>query len=92
MVAYADLAGRPLIETATRCTHATLGDVVITFWIYGIGALAANKLSWGLQHVVDKFTPEPTPISRTVPSASGTISWRISDMGFGLPKILTRCG
>lgn len=49
MAAYKDLAGRPFLETAVRCTPATLGDVVITFWIYVIGALAAKTLSWGLR-------------------------------------------
>jgi hypothetical protein len=49
MPAYKDLAGRPLLETALGCTPATLGDVVISFWMYAIGALAAHSLSWGLQ-------------------------------------------
>ncbi|MDX1951046.1 MAG: hypothetical protein SFY81_02615 [Verrucomicrobiota bacterium] len=46
MGAYKEMAGRPFIETAARCAPATLGDVVITFWIYAIGALAANTLNW----------------------------------------------
>lgn len=49
MPAYKDLAGRPFLETAARCTPATLGDVVLTFWIYALGALAAKTPSWGLQ-------------------------------------------
>lgn len=49
MAAFKDLAGRPLLETAVRCTPATLGDVVLTFWIYSIGALAGHNIGWGLQ-------------------------------------------
>ena len=49
MAAYRDLAGRPLLETIARCTPATLGDVVLTFWIYGIAALAAYSIGWGLR-------------------------------------------
>ena len=49
MPAYKDLAGRPFLQTAARCSPAVLGDVVITFWIYAIGALAAHSPSWGLQ-------------------------------------------
>ena len=49
MPAYKDLAGRPFLETAARCTPATLGDVVLTFWIYAIGVLAAKTPSWGLR-------------------------------------------
>lgn len=48
MAAYKELAGRPFLETAVRCTPAVLGDVVITFWVYAVGALAAKSLSWGL--------------------------------------------
>lgn len=49
MAAYRDMAGRPFFETAARCIPATLGDVLLTFWIYSIGALAANNLVWGLR-------------------------------------------
>lgn len=49
MPAYKDLAGRPFLETASRCIPATLGDVVLTFWIYAIGALAAGSIGWGLK-------------------------------------------
>ena len=49
MPAYKEMVGRPVLQTAVRCTPATLGDVVITFWIYAIGALAARDLSWGVQ-------------------------------------------
>ena len=49
MPAYKDMAGLPLRETIARCAPATLGDVVITFWIYAVGALAARSFSWGLQ-------------------------------------------
>ena len=49
MAAYKELAGRPLRETIARCTPAIIGDVVLTFWIYGIGALAAYSIGWGFQ-------------------------------------------
>lgn len=48
MAAYKDLARRPLLETIARCTPATFGDVVLTLWIYALGALAAHSLDWGL--------------------------------------------
>ena len=49
MAAYKELARQPLRDTIARCTPATLGDVVLTFWIYGLGALAAHSLSWGVR-------------------------------------------
>ena len=49
MPAYKEMVGRPVLQTAVRCTPATLGDVVITFWIYAIGALGARDLRWGVQ-------------------------------------------
>ena len=49
MPAYREMAGRPFLETVARCTPATLGDVILTFWIYAIGATAAKSLSWGFQ-------------------------------------------
>lgn len=47
MPAYAEMADRSWTETAWRCTLATLGDVAVTFAVYGVGALAARRLEWG---------------------------------------------
>ncbi len=47
MPAYAEMARRPWRETALPCTLATVGDVVVTFSVYGLGALAAGRLRWG---------------------------------------------
>jgi hypothetical protein len=49
MPAYAEMAHSPWWETVPACTRATLGDVVFTFAIYGLGALAAGRLDWGLK-------------------------------------------
>jgi len=49
MPAYREMAARSVLETAGRCALAAFGDVVITFWIYAVGALAAHSLSWGLR-------------------------------------------
>lgn len=49
MPAYKEMVERPLLQTAVRCTPATLGDVVITFWIFAIGALAARNLGWAMR-------------------------------------------
>lgn len=46
--AYADLADLPWRQKLVRCTIASLGDVTTTLAIYGTGALAAGRLSWGL--------------------------------------------
>src|SRR5713226_9123430 len=48
MPAYAEMAGRSWRETLPRCTVATLGDVVITFAVYGVGSLAAGQVRWGV--------------------------------------------
>ena len=48
MPGYAEMAGLSWRVTAARCTTATLGDVVITLGIYGIGATAAGQWHWGL--------------------------------------------
>jgi hypothetical protein len=48
MPGYAEMGGRPWGETVLRCTVATLGDVAMTFAVYGIGALAAGRLRWGI--------------------------------------------
>lgn len=49
MPGYSDLAGKSWRETIPRCLPAVFGDVVITFWIYGIGALATGNVDWGLE-------------------------------------------
>ena len=48
MPAYAEMAGRPWLETAPRCASAALGDVALTLAAYGLGALAAGCWRWGL--------------------------------------------
>lgn len=48
MPAFVEMARRTWSETAEFCTVATLGDVVITLAIYGIAALAAGNVRWGL--------------------------------------------
>lgn len=49
MAGYNEMAGLPFQLTMGRCSFATLGDVVFTFWIYSLGALAAHTLRWGLR-------------------------------------------
>lgn len=49
MPAYAEMAGHSWLEAAFPCLVASLGDVAITFLIYGIGALAAGRLRWGME-------------------------------------------
>src|SRR5439155_395100 len=46
MPAYAEMAGRPWLDTVRTCTLAALGDVAITLGIYGAGALAMRDLGW----------------------------------------------
>ena len=48
MPAYEEMAGRSWAETAPVCAVASVGDVAVTFVVYGIGALAAGQLRWGL--------------------------------------------
>ena len=48
MPAFVEMAGRSWSQTATVCTAATLGDVVITLAIYAVGALAAGNIRWGM--------------------------------------------
>lgn len=47
--AYADLDGRALSAIMLHCGRAALGDAAITVGVYGIGALAAGTLAWGLR-------------------------------------------
>lgn len=48
MPAYREMAGRPWSDTLELCTIATLGDVLFTVLIYGVGALAAGDVRWGI--------------------------------------------
>lgn len=47
MSAYRELAGRSWAETLVPCTAAAAGDVGLTFAVFGLGALASGRLSWG---------------------------------------------
>ena len=49
MSAFVEMAGRSWRETALACTAATLGDVVMTLAICGIGTVAAGDLRWGMR-------------------------------------------
>lgn len=46
--AYVELPRLPWRERLIVCTIAALGDAAITLGIYGIGALAAGRLRWGM--------------------------------------------
>lgn len=48
MPAYVGMADRPWRDALGICTRATLGDVVITWASYGIGALASGQWRWGM--------------------------------------------
>ena len=48
MPAYREMAGRPWSDTLELCTIATLGDVLLTVLVYGVGALAAGDVRWGM--------------------------------------------
>lgn len=47
MRVYIEMAQVPWWDTVLPCTVATLGDVVITFCVYGVGALASGQIGWG---------------------------------------------
>ncbi|HMC66705.1 MAG TPA: hypothetical protein VKI65_17350, partial [Gemmataceae bacterium] len=49
MPAYKEMAGHPWREKALRCAGASLGDAALTLGIYGVGALAAGRLRWGMR-------------------------------------------
>ena len=49
MSAYNEMAGSTWSEAAVPCALASLGDVAMTLAIYGIGALAAGRLGWGME-------------------------------------------
>jgi hypothetical protein len=48
MGAYAQTADRPWHTVALLHILPTLGDVAVTFAVYGVGALAAGQFRWGL--------------------------------------------
>jgi hypothetical protein len=48
MPAFVEVAGRSWGEMALPCASAALGDVAMTFGIYGLGCLAAGYWRWGL--------------------------------------------
>lgn len=48
MPAYVDMAGQPLRDTVVTCTIATVGDMGLSLGIYGVAALAAGSLRWGM--------------------------------------------
>jgi hypothetical protein len=47
MPAYAEMAARPWQKSLVPCTVASLGDVLATLAIYGVGTLATGQLRWG---------------------------------------------
>jgi hypothetical protein len=47
MRAFAEMAERPWRATVWPCTLASLGDVVATLAVCGVGSLAAGQLRWG---------------------------------------------
>lgn len=48
MGAYVQTADRPWRAIALLHIVPTLGDVAVTFVVYGVGALAAGELRWGM--------------------------------------------
>lgn len=47
MRAYKEMARAPWWGTVLPCTLATLGDVLFTLLVYGVGALASGHIEWG---------------------------------------------
>jgi hypothetical protein len=47
MAGYAEMAGRAWRATLPSCMLASLGDVLITVAVYGVGALASGQVRWG---------------------------------------------
>ena len=47
MRAYTEMASTQWAASLIPCTWASVGDVVFTFLIYGIGALATGEANWG---------------------------------------------
>jgi hypothetical protein len=48
MPAYVGMAGRPWPTVARLHLLPTVGDMAITFAVYGVGALAAGQVRWGM--------------------------------------------
>jgi hypothetical protein len=46
MPAYSETAGLPWRATAWRCTWATIGDMAVTYAVYGFGALITGTIRW----------------------------------------------
>lgn len=46
MRAFAEMASRPWWQTLWPCTRASLGDVLATLVVCGVGALAAGQPRW----------------------------------------------
>lgn len=46
MPAYAEMAGRPWMDTILPCTRASLGGVALTLGVCGIGALTSGRWLW----------------------------------------------
>lgn len=72
MSAYAELARLPWRTTAVVCTIATLGDVTITLGIYGVGALAAGDLRWGMERRWNVYAT----LALLGAGAAAAIEWR----------------
>jgi len=47
MRGYVEMAGKQWQQTVAPCSLASLGDVLMTLAVYGIGALAAGQRRWG---------------------------------------------
>jgi hypothetical protein len=56
MPAYAETADRPWTGTLLPCTLAALGDVAITFAVWGVGALASGRARWGVSGRWNEYT------------------------------------
>ena len=48
MRAFAEMARLPWQQTLVPCTLASMGDAAFTLAVYGVGALAADQLRWGM--------------------------------------------
>lgn len=49
MRAFVEMATASWTTTLVPCTFAALGDVILTFLVYGVGALLTRRSTWGLQ-------------------------------------------
>jgi hypothetical protein len=48
MAAYREMAEHSWWDTLLPCTLAALGDMAVTLAVYGVGALAAGEMKWGM--------------------------------------------